>query len=42
MEKYFQAKKKKEYTLLDEKIDKLIYDLYSLDEDEIEIVDSFI
>ena len=42
VEKILSTKEKKEYTLLDEKIDEAIYNLYSLSEDEIEIVDSFI
>jgi len=42
VEKILSTKEKKEYTLLDEKIDKAIYQLFNLNEEEIEIANSFI
>lgn len=42
VEKILEAKDKKEYVFLDDKIDEAIYDLYNLSKEEIKIVDSFI
>ena len=42
VDKILSTKEVKEYAGIDQKIDKLIYDLYNLDEQEIKIVGSFI
>jgi len=42
VDKILKAKNSDEFEELDNKIDKLVYDLYDLDQESIEIVNSFI